>query len=104
MCLAIPAKVIELSTDEPGRALVEVVGVRRLIDTGLLEDDPPRSGDWVLVHVGFAMSKICEEQALDQLQMLALLGEHQAALEEVQGYGSAEANGSDTVSAAEEGP
>ena len=104
MCLAIPAKVIELSSDEPGRALVEVVGVRRHIDTGLLQDDPPRSGDWVLVHVGFAMSKISEEQALDQLRMLTLLGESQAALEEAQGYGSGEIDSGDIVNAAENGP
>ena len=91
MCLAIPARVIELSTDdEASRALVEVVGVRRHVDMGLLQDDPPRSGDWVLVHVGFAMSKISEEQALDQLRTLSMLGEDQAVLEEVQGYGSTE--------------
>jgi hydrogenase expression/formation protein HypC len=61
--------------------------VRRHINTGLLQDDPPKKGDWVLVHVGFAMSKISEEQALDQLQTLAMLGENEAALEEVEGYG-----------------
>lgn len=88
MCLAIPARVIETSTEELHRALVEVVGVRRHIDTGLLQDDPPKNGDWVLVHVGFAMSKISEEQALDQLQTLSKLGEDQAALDEAQGYGS----------------
>ena len=87
MCLAIPAKVIELFAHEPNRALVEVAGVRRHIDTGLLEDDPPVTGDWVLVHVGFAMSKISEQQALDQIQTLTMLGESEAALEEVQGYG-----------------
>ena len=86
MCLAIPARVIETSTDESTRALVEVVGVRRHIDTGLLIDDPPQNGDWVLVHVGFAMSKISEEQALDQLHTLSKLGEEQAVLDEVQGY------------------
>jgi len=90
MCLAIPAKVVELSGAETNRALVEVVGVKRHIDTGLLADDPPRTGDWVLVHVGFAMSKISEEQALDQLRTLATLGEQQAALEEAQGYGNPE--------------
>lgn len=90
MCLAIPAKIIESSTDEDTRALVEVAGVRRHVDTGLLIDDPPRIGDWVLVHVGFAMSKISEEQALDQLRTLAMLGEVEAALEEVQGYGSSD--------------
>jgi hydrogenase expression/formation protein HypC len=87
MCLAIPAKIVELFADESGKALIEVVGVRRYIDTALLQDDPPQTGDWVLVHVGFAMSKISEEQAIEQLQTLAMLGEHEAALEEVQGYG-----------------
>lgn len=88
MCLAIPAKILELSAEDPTRALIEVVGVRRHVDTGLLQDDPPRIGDWVLVHVGFAMSKISEEQALDQLRMLSMMGEDEAALEEVKGYGS----------------
>ena len=87
MCLAIPAKIIQLFPDDETKALIEVVGVRRYIDTGLLQDDPPKTGDWVLVHVGFAMSKVSEEQALDQLQTLAMMGEHEAALEEVQGYG-----------------
>jgi hydrogenase expression/formation protein HypC len=90
MCLAIPAKVVELFPEEQNRALVEVVGVRRHIDTGLLADDPPEMGDWVLIHVGFAMSKISEEQALDQLQTLTMLGEQEAALEEVEGYGLGE--------------
>jgi hydrogenase expression/formation protein HypC len=89
MCLAIPARVIEVAIDDANRALVEVAGVRRHIDVGLLQDDPPRSGDWVLVHVGFALSKIGEEQALDQLRTLSILGEERAVLEEVEGYGSA---------------
>ena len=104
MCLAIPAKVIELSTDETNRALVEVVGVRRHVDLGLLIDDPPRSGDWVLVHVGFAMSKISEEQALDQLRTLSMLGEDQAVLEEVQGYGSTEGDSIEAALIAGNGP
>jgi len=74
MCLAIPAKVVELYPDDASRALVDVVGVRRHIDTGLLQDYPPRAGDWVLIHVGFAMSKISEEQAIDQLHTLTVLG------------------------------
>ena len=87
MCLAIPAKVVELYPDDASRALVDVVGVRRHIDTGLLQDDPPKAGDWVLIHVGFAMSKISEEQAIDQLHTLTVLGDQVAALEEAQGYG-----------------
>ncbi len=88
MCLAIPAKVVELTSDESSRALVDVVGVRRYIDTGLLQDDPPRVGDWVLVHVGFAMSKVSEADALDQIRILSALGESDAARQEAEGYGS----------------
>lgn len=90
MCLAIPAKVVELFPEEQNKALVEIVGVRRHIDTGLLADDPPKTGDWVLIHVGFAMSKISEEQALEQIQTLTMLGEHDAAKQEVEGYGLGE--------------
>lgn len=87
MCLAIPARVIEEASEgEFSRALVEVMGLRRHIDMGLLADDPPQTGDWVLVHVGFAMSKISEAQALEQLHTLSQLGEQQAAFDEVQGY------------------
>jgi len=85
MCLAIPAKVVELL---PDRAVVDVVGVRRSIETGLLLDDPPRVGDWVLVHVGFAMSKISEAEALDQIRILTLLGEGDSARVEAEGYGA----------------
>ncbi|HWB86604.1 MAG TPA: HypC/HybG/HupF family hydrogenase formation chaperone [Bryobacteraceae bacterium] len=86
MCLAIPARIVELFPEQESRALVEVAGVRRQIDTGLLSEDRPKLGDWVLVHVGFAMTKISEEQALDQIRTLALLGEDEAALQEVKGY------------------
>lgn len=91
MCLAIPAKIVELFPDETSRALVEVVGVRRHIDTGLLEENSLNTGDWVLIHVGFAMSKISEEDALDQIRTLTMLGEHEAAVQEVTGYGLSEA-------------
>lgn len=104
MCLAIPARVVEISSDETSRALVEVVGVRRHVDMGLLQDDPPRNGDWVLVHVGFAMSKISEEQALDQLRTLEMLGEGEAVLEEVRGYGSGEPASADPEGVTEKAP
>ena len=86
MCLAIPAKIVELFPDDPTLALVELLGVRRKIDTGLL-DTPAQTGEWVLVHVGFAMSRISEDQAQEQLQTLAMLGEQEAALDEIRGYG-----------------
>lgn len=87
MCLAIPGKIIEIASDNPSSALVDVVGMRRRVDLGLLEDDRPVPGDWVLIHVGFAMSKISETDALDQMKTLEMLGESEAAAQEVRGYG-----------------
>jgi hydrogenase expression/formation protein HypC len=90
MCLAIPGKIVTLLEEQRDVAVVEVLGVRRRVDLGLLEDDRPVLGDWVLIHVGFAMSKISEADALDQLGLLTKLGESDAAMEEVQGYGLGE--------------
>jgi hydrogenase expression/formation protein HypC len=87
MCLAIPGKIIEKVNGSPYLATVEVAGVRSKVDLGLLEDQLPVPGDWVLIHVGFAMSKISEQDALDQMQTLAMLGETEVAIEEVRGYG-----------------
>src|SRR5580692_2379387 len=87
MCLAIPGRVVELSSGNSDSALVDVVGVRRKIDLGLLQDDKPVPGDWVLIHVGFAMSRISERDALDQIHTLEMLGESEAAEQEVRGYG-----------------
>lgn len=87
MCLAIPGKIVEISSDNADSALVDVVGVRRRIDLGLLHDDRPLPGDWVLIHVGFAMSKISERDAIDQMNTLQMLGEIDGAMQEVQGYG-----------------
>jgi hydrogenase expression/formation protein HypC len=88
MCLAIPGKIIELVPDTESRlATVEVVGVRRKVDLGLLQDNLPKPGDWVLIHVGFAMSKISEQDAADQIQTLMVLGEAEQAMQEVRGYG-----------------
>ena len=88
MCLAIPGKILE--SVDGNLAVVDVLGVRRKVDLALLEDRPV-PGDLVLIHVGFAMSKISEGQALDTLRMLESLGESDAAFEEVQGYGLGEA-------------
>jgi hydrogenase expression/formation protein HypC len=87
MCLAIPGKIVELVADVP-LGIVEVTGVRRRVDLGLLQDDPPQVGDWVLIHVGFAMSRISEREAEDQMRTLRILGEDQAAMDEVRGYDS----------------
>ena len=87
MCLAIPGQIVELFLDQPNAALIDVVGVRRKVDLGLLQDDMPVRGDWVLIHVGFAMSKISEKDAIDQMRTLRMLGEAEAAMQEVEGYG-----------------
>lgn len=83
MCLAIPAQVREFCDNEAGAATVEILGVRRKVSLQLLTDDPPQIGDWVLVHVGFAMSKISEVQAAEQLDILRQLGEAAEAAEEL---------------------
>jgi hydrogenase expression/formation protein HypC len=95
VCLAIPGKILELSSEGEPTALVDVVGVRRRIDLSLLQDEGPQPGDWVLIHVGFALSKISEENAAEQIRILMLLGEEQSALEEVRGYGLGETNPED---------
>jgi len=87
MCLAIPGKIIEIASGDLSTALVDVMGVRRHVHLGLLEDDKPQAGDWVLIHVGYAMSKISEQDAAEQMRTLEMLGEQVAALEEVRGYG-----------------
>jgi len=87
MCLAIPGRIVEISSDQLDYALVDVAGVRRKIDLGLLQDDKPSPGDWVLIHVGFAMSKISEQDAADQMSTLRMLGEIDGAMQEVEGYG-----------------
>ena len=87
MCLAIPGKIVTLVPNEPHLGVVEVTGVRRRVDLGLLIEDMPNIGDWVLIHVGFAMSKISEQDAVEQMQLLTMLGEGEAAMDEVRGYG-----------------
>ena len=61
--------------------------MRRKVDLGLLQDDMPVIGDWVLIHVGFAMIKISEQDAMEQMHLLHMLGETEQAIEEVRGYG-----------------
>jgi len=73
MCLAIPGQVVAI-VDEPNRlAKVDVAGVLRNVNVGLL--DGIGAGDWVLIHVGFAMSKVDEEEAQATLALLQQMGE-----------------------------
>ena len=74
MCLGIPGQVVELAVECDQLARVDVAGVRRTINIGLLEEEGVAPGDWVLIHVGFAMSKIDEEEAARALEGLKLMG------------------------------
>jgi hydrogenase expression/formation protein HypC len=82
MCLGIPGEVVELIDSNRHLAKVDVAGVRRNINIGLLEDLNLVPGDWVLIHVGFAMAKIDEQEAQRALEGLQLMG--QAYTDEVQ--------------------
>ena len=75
MCLGIPGEIIELSPDREDLATVQVAGVRRTVNIGLLGAEETAPGDWVLVHVGFAMSKIDEAEAAATLELLRGLGQ-----------------------------
>src|SRR5208337_4477512 len=75
MCLGIPGEVIELHPEQPDLAKVDVSGVRRLVNIGLLSDDPPVPGEWVLIHVGFALSKIDEREAAAAMEFLEGIGQ-----------------------------
>lgn len=86
MCLAIPGRIVARLPDDARFALVEVSKVRRVINVDLLADEPLEPGDWVLIHVGFAMTRISEAAAQDQLRVLAMLGEDQQAMQELEGY------------------
>jgi hydrogenase expression/formation protein HypC len=73
MCLAIPGRVVEIVDEQALLAKVDVSGVVRNVNIGLLEDVRP--DDWVLIHVGFALSKVDEEEAQATLALLAQMGE-----------------------------
>jgi hydrogenase expression/formation protein HypC len=75
MCLGIPGRIVEFVDTNDQLARADVSGVTRIINIGLLEDEGLEPGDWVLIHVGFAMSKIDEEEANLALASLKLMGQ-----------------------------
>jgi hydrogenase expression/formation protein HypC len=75
MCLGIPGEVVEIHPEHADLARVNVSGVRRMINIGLLADNPPAPGEWVLIHVGFALSKIDEAEAAAALRFLEGIGQ-----------------------------
>jgi hydrogenase expression/formation protein HypC len=72
--------------EQPALVKVDVGGVRRNVNIGLLEDGALALGDWILIHVGFALSRVSEREAEAQLAMLRAMGEDELAIEEVRGY------------------
>ena len=89
MCLAIPGRIVEVVDEENRLAKVDVAGVQRNVNIGLLDADPGGGvgpGDWVLIHVGFALSQVDEEEANATLELLKGMGaEYEQELEELKG-------------------
>jgi hydrogenase expression/formation protein HypC len=86
MCLAIPGEILEVVDEANRLAKVDVAGVRRNVNIGLLDEDGEGvgPGDWVLIHVGFAISKVDEEEALATRRLLEGMGaEYEQELEEL---------------------
>jgi hydrogenase expression/formation protein HypC len=86
MCLAIPGEVLEVVDEANRLAKVDVAGVRRNVNIGLLDEggEGVGPGDWVLIHVGFAISKVDEEEALATRRLLEGMGaEYEQELEEL---------------------
>jgi hydrogenase expression/formation protein HypC len=86
MCLAIPGQIQEIVDHDLRLARVDVAGVRRNVNIGLLDsgDDSVGPGDWVLIHVGFALSKIDEDEAMATRKLLEQMGaEYEQELEEL---------------------
>ena len=76
MCLGIPGRIIDIVDDENSIAKVDVSGVRRNVSIALVRPEGIEPGDWVLIHVGFAMSKIDENEAKETMKALLLMGEN----------------------------
>ena len=86
MCLAIPGQILEIADEANRLAKVDVAGVRRTINIGLLDADGAGvgTGDWVLIHVGFAISQVDEAEAIATRRQLERLGQdYEAELEEL---------------------
>ena len=85
MCLGIPGQVIELVDREASLARVDISGVRREVSVALVDEPtaPLQVGDWVLIHVGFALARIDEDDARETLELLAKGAELQRELDEI---------------------
>ena len=82
MCLAIPGKIVEIVDEENSIAKVEVGGVRRNVNVGMLDRAEAAVGNYVLIHVGFAMTRIDEQEAQETLRVLEEIGQYQDELDQ----------------------
>jgi len=82
MCLAIPGKIVEMVDAENHIAKVEVGGVKRNVNIGMLDDGEINIGDYVLIHVGFAMSKVDEKEAEETLRLLRELDAYDTEIDQ----------------------
>jgi hydrogenase expression/formation protein HypC len=85
MCLGIPGRIVEVADRHAGLATVDISGVRRSVSVALVDEPaaPIEPGDWVLVHVGFALSRIDEAQAHETLELLRRGAELERELDEM---------------------
>ncbi len=85
MCLGIPGQIVEIADREGGLATVDISGMRRSVSVALVDEPgaPVEIGDWVLVHVGFALARIDEDQAQETLDLLRRGAELQQELDEI---------------------
>jgi hydrogenase expression/formation protein HypC len=94
MCLGIPGRIVKIDDATRKLATVDVGGVKRQVNIACIVDEahPVDAcvGDWVLIHVGFAMSRIDEQQAAETLKILTELGEAQAEIRAMQAQAAAE--------------
>lgn len=67
MCIELPGKVVAIETDRPGLARVDVGGAIKTVHLGMLDGEPPEVGDWLALHLGFAIERLTEEQATEAL-------------------------------------
>jgi hydrogenase expression/formation protein HypC len=82
MCLAIPGRIVEMVDEENSIAKVEIGGVRRNVNVGMLDREDAAVGNYVLIHVGFAMTRIDEEEAKETLRVLEEIGQYQDEFEQ----------------------
>jgi hydrogenase expression/formation protein HypC len=74
MCIGLPGLILEMVPDQPNLARVVIQGVTREVSLALLDGDPPRPGEWVLIQLGLALERMTEAEAREAIEVLEALG------------------------------